>query len=378
MRRLWTALVMVASLTACELGLERLAPGEPELVVHGVLSPTATNQVVLLERTHTGSRLVERYTFSSFDPITTDFGVPEENATVFIETPSGQMVQGFEPVGFSKIGGMYVFPLPGASLVAGLYRLTITTTAAEQVSASTVLPAATAAPVSLTRVFDRTADTVELQWAPVPAARGYSVRIDGPHGPFLLMTEQTSIRLTGELRHVNADGMPRAFVPGFTQSVSVSAVDSNFYDYYRTQMDASTGSGIISRVSGALGFFGSLVPVFVQPFEVTSPNVEPIDGRFDRIQHSAQQYYFANFMELHMESRSRNDLGDAVSGYYTLNETGTRRYGILGSTLRDSVTLVFLSDVLASDTAEVFRGRLKGDTVTGKFSKGAIGIFVRQ
>ena len=47
--------------------------------------------------------------------------------------------------------------------------------------------------------------------------------------------------------------------PGFRQDVLVAAVDSNFYDYYRTNNDPFTGAGIISRLTGGLGLFGSLV-----------------------------------------------------------------------------------------------------------------------
>ncbi len=72
-------------------------------------------------------------------------------------------------------------------------------------------------------------------------------------------------------------------MPGFHQDILVAAVDSNFYDYYRTNNDPFTGAGIISRINGGLGLFGSLVTLTNGTLTVIADQTEPIEGRF-RIQ----------------------------------------------------------------------------------------------
>src|SRR6185503_14289810 len=103
------------------------------------------------------------------------------------------------------------------------------------------------------QAFNRDRDTVVLNWQPVSRARTYAVRVESPHGPFFLFTDSTHLTLTGALRNLFADDIPRVFVPGFRQQVTITAVDSNFYDYYRTQNDPFTGSGLISRIRGGIG-----------------------------------------------------------------------------------------------------------------------------
>ena len=94
-----------------------------------------------------------------------------------------------------------------------------------------------------------------------PRARSYFVRVESPFGPFFLFTDSTAIRLTGDLRNIFAGDFQHVFIPGFRQDVFVGAVDSNFYDYYRTQNDPFTGAGIINRVNGGIGLFGSIVSI---------------------------------------------------------------------------------------------------------------------
>src|SRR5688500_8385672 len=52
------AVAALVGLTACELAETELAPLQPKLVLHAVLSPTAATQVVLLERSWDGDKYI--------------------------------------------------------------------------------------------------------------------------------------------------------------------------------------------------------------------------------------------------------------------------------------------------------------------------------
>ena len=93
----------------------------------------------------------------------------------------------------------------------------------------------------------------------MPGARSYFVRVETPYGPLSFFTESTFVRLPGTLRNADVLSLPHVFIPGFPQTVTVSAVDSNYYDWYRTRNDAISGEGLVSRVKGGIGVFGSLV-----------------------------------------------------------------------------------------------------------------------
>ena len=72
---------------------------------------------------------------------------------------------------------------------------------------------------------------------PSCSARAYALQVDSPYGSFYLFTDSTQLRLTGELRNLFAERLPRVFQAGFTQYLYVAAVDSNYYDYYSQYYD---------------------------------------------------------------------------------------------------------------------------------------------
>ena len=78
-------------------------------------------------------------------------------------------------------------------------------------------------------------------------ARSYFVRVETPYGPRAFFTDDTRVRLSGDLRNADADGLPRVFIPGFPQAVTVSAVDSNYYDWFRTHNDVLSGTGLLNQ-----------------------------------------------------------------------------------------------------------------------------------
>jgi hypothetical protein len=357
--------------------------------MHGVLSASAATQVVLLERTRTGSVSMVAPPFDLADLIVTDAGIAELGATVAMTTPSGATLFAREDRTVrsdGKGGGIYRFALDGASLErGGTYSLFVQTSKGEVLTAETSVPEGSPATVANQLVFDRARDTLLIEWPASPGARSYFVRIETPFGPRSFFTDSTRVRLTGDLRNIEAEGLPRVFIPGFPQAVTVSAVDSNYYDWYRTHNDRLSGAGLISRVRGGIGVFGSLVRLRFEDLRVVAPQAEPISGNFSFVGTPAEMIaapYLS--LELYIESRSsRGDQADALSGRYVrqmhFGQTGCVTCGLLGSARSGQIEIAFLTDWYARDTAEVFTGELRGDTIVGRYRGfGGNVHFVRQ
>jgi hypothetical protein len=339
--------------------------------------------VVLLERSLTGAVNIKSTTFNPSEPILSDGGVPVSGASAELITPTGQVVLGIEDrsVTSNNTGaGVYRFRLAGAALLRGqTYQLHMRTREGEDLSASTTIPDAPTAAPTFTSSFNRTRDTLNLTWPSARETRSYALRIEGPFGPFFLFTDSLHLRLTGELRNLFADELPRVLIPGFEQGVLVAAVDSNFYDYYRTQNDPFTGSGIISRVTGGVGMFGALAPVLRQVLDVTAVRQEPIEARFVYLTSvTGAARTPATEVNLYIESPSqRSDVPAALSGKYTTPLLRTD--GVLGTQIGSSIALAFLSNQSAFDTLAVFTGELRGDTLAGFYrDRPGPAVFVRR
>jgi hypothetical protein len=338
---------------------------------------------VLLERTRNGSVRPQAPSFDLEDPIGSDSGIAESDAIVTLTTPSGAILFAQEDkTQFFLTGhGVYRFGLPGSALERnGTYRLSVRTQAGEVLRAETVVPGGVSPELADVRTFDRSGDALVIEWPETPGARAYYVRVETPFGPRAFFTDGTRVRLSGDLRNIDLDALPRVFIPGFGQVVTVSAVDSNYYDWFRTHNDALSGRGVINRVTGGLGVFGSIVRLRVVDLNVIAPQTEPIAGRFrfvgTEVETSATLY---PSLELYVESAAaRSDQADALSGRYgrrrTLGETGCTTCGLLGSAQGGRIELQMLTAWSARDTADTFVGELRGDTLVGSFRFGGGGV----
>lgn len=382
------ALPALLALAACELEEVSVPPSEARLALHGVLSASAGSQVVLLERTRNGTISFFAPPFDVEDPVASNEGEAESGATMRLVTPAGDTIAGLEDIwtrGDGKGAGIYRFALPGASLArGGTYRLLVTSDRSEQLTAESTVPAGTPADTATPVAFDRSRDTLRLSWPASPGARSYFVRIETPYGPRAFFTGDTSVRLPGSLRNTDARGIPRVFIPGFQQAVTVSAVDSNFHDWYRSSNNLFTGSGLINGVTGGFGMFGGLVRLRFEDVRVRVPQVEPGTGRFvfDATSNPAPPPYLA--IELYVESRATRDgQADALSGRYEVRPrfgySGCLTCGIFGSLRGAQVSLALLRDWSGRDTVETFTGTVRGDTLTGTYrNAGGIWRFVRE
>lgn len=376
-------------LGACELDRTAIPRTTAQLALHGVLSASAPTQVVLLERTRTGRVAVVAPPFDLADPVVSDEGIAESGASMTLVAPDGTVFVAREDNTTSSDGkgeGIYRFTLPGSVLVRNAtYTLNVRTTAGELLTAETSVPDGVAATTPSSGTLDRTQDTLTLSWPASASARSYLVRIETPFGPRSFFTESTSVRLPGMLRNVDRQELPHVFFPGFSQPVTVSAVDSNYYDWYRTHNDVVSGQGLINRVKGGVGVFGALVRLQFDSVHVTAPRSRPIEGRFEWVGTTLAEFgvRYLTF-NIYLESpAARSDQSDALSGSYRptprLEYRGCPICGLLGTTRDGKVELALLNDYSGADTLDVFDGQLRGDTLVGSFRyTGGPFTYVRQ
>jgi hypothetical protein len=377
-------LFATAALTACEIGTVNIPKTTPTIVVHSVLNPLFGEQIVLVERTLTGSVNIPDTNYDAAEPILSGGGVPVSGATVEITDPNGVVYVGVEDRTVTPNGkgaGVYRVPLRGASIAfGGRYILHVRSQIGEEVSAATRVPSGLGRSTNgLTRVLNRDHDALVAAWPANEGARSYAVRIESPFGPFFLFTDSTRIRISGDLRNVFAGELQRVFVPGFRQDMFIGAVDSNFYDYYRTNNDPFTGAGIISRVNGGLGLFGSIVNLNTGTITVVADQTEPIEGRFRLVPATSNPNLPTQLM-LYVESpAAKPELPAALSGQYGIGTSATQVYGLIGRMLGSEVTLTLGGpSQLAGDTIEVWQGVLKGDTLRGSYrTSGIAAVFVK-
>jgi hypothetical protein len=371
---------------ACEIEEVAIPSTESRVAMHGVLSASAQTQVVILERTRSGQVGLIGPPIDLPDNTVSDAGIAETGALVTLTTPGGATLTAVEDiVAFDRGAGIYRFALPGDALVRGAaYRLSVQTAKGEALSAETTIPDGVAVTATGLRTFDRSRDTVVVEWAAVAGARSYLVRIETPYGPRSFFTDETRVRLPGDLRNVDLDDLPRVFIPGFPQAVTISAVDANFYDWYRTHNDAFSGAGVINRVSGGIGVFGSLVRLRFEDLHVVAPQPEPVAGLY-RVAGTPTEAEFAPYrsLELYVESgAARGDQGDALSGRCMERPRiggGDPMKGCLGTLRNGRIELALLSGWSARDTTDILVGEVRGDSIVGEYRlNGGRARFVKE
>lgn len=363
------ALAALVVASACELEKVAVPESTPGVVVHAVLNPAAGVQLVYLERTLTGAQATGSGTFDPGNPIASAGGVPIENAAVEISDSSGVTALGVE-----ENPGVYVVLLSGPTLILGTrYKLHVHTQEGEDVTAFTRIPLPEVSSTGgLTRTLNRDHDTLNISWDKAPKARAYAMRVESPFSPFFLFTDSLHVRLTGDLRNLFAGDLQHVLVPGFHQDLLVAAVDSNFFDYYRTNNDPFTGAGIISRINGGLGLFGSLVTLTNGTLTVIADQTEPIEGRF-RVQAPVDSATPVSSFNLYIESPAINSNAPAaLSGRYITTGANPHVDGLIGKMKGNDVALAFLANQSASDTIAVFVGQLSNGVLKGQFAASGI------
>lgn len=364
---------MVIGAAACTFDEKVIAVAPTQIVVHAVLDPGAIQQEVLVERTLSGSVLInDDRRFDALDPINTGYGVPVTKAQVSISGPDGTLagseIQYADPAK-TYGAGRYVFktdPLKYPIRPGARYTLTVRTTDGSIVTGATVVPNTapfTQVTGALLLPFNRDRDTLTLNWHAVPAARMYGLRIESPFGPFLLFSDTTHLQLAGNLRNVFASDLQRLFIPGFQQTYTVFAVDTNYFDYYRSRNDPFTGTGIINRLQGGIGLFGSSVVIGARTLDVTQQPVEPaLEGDYER----AQGPPIVDVMRLYVETPGTTFA--SLSGWYSRDRKLTARDGIAGARDGTRIELQFLVNQDSRQGIATFVGTQVGDSLVGAYT----------
>lgn len=385
------ALLGMTAFGGCKRELIEIPSAPAQLVVHGVLNPADTMQIVLIERTLTGAVYTpQQLPFTTADPVSSDWGVPESHVTTELVSPDGTVTIGTEVVECYMVpvgqcgerpsgAGVYKYFLRGSDLIpGGKYTLHAVTTQAEVITAETIVPLTPLTGTVSTATFNRSVDTLAMSWPASPRAPAYQVRVENPWGAWSSFTDSTRVALTGALRNPDVATLPRVFLPGYRQLVTVTALDANMYDYYRTTNNSFVGYGAVSRVNGAFGVFGSAVTVARTTLTVTANQTAPIEGIWDAIDNGLGYIYFTNHLTLYVESQaSKKGEADAITGDY-YNTTPNFSTPVSGSYRDNELRLVFHRNQVVLDTMETFVGQLRGDTLVGSYSKGAPGRFVRR
>lgn len=252
--------VIVAVLLAgCRNLEDPAASQQTRLVVHGVLDLTDDVQTVLVYRARTGLPDTVDGTHMSDDE-------PVADAQVTITAPDGTTSDAWrrgKTSGECCEPGIYLFEraLDGPTITAGgTYTLRIRTPLGEEVTGTTTIPKGPSAlAVPSAHVFFRLRDTLRLSWQRVPQAASYEIIIRMPQfGDEYRTFADTSFTIAGTALTIAGD---EVFQSGEEVEVVVSAVDVNYYDYYRSQSDPFAGAAP-SHLTGAVGLFGSIAPIF--------------------------------------------------------------------------------------------------------------------
>lgn len=361
-RVLWALLGVLAG---CELDEVTVAPPPASIVVHGVLNPDADEQIILVESSLTGRVQIDSSVkFNPNDPIRTAGGSPITGASVRLLTDTDAIgVQARETMLGNGGTGRYVVPRTALVVRPGSrYRLVIRTTDGRTVTGETLVPGlpAASAPGSGTPSapipFRRDRDTLRLAWQPAVGARTYAVRVETPFGPWALFSDSLQFALSGTIRNFFAPGLPSVFLPGFRQTLSVVAVDRNFFDYNRSGNDPFGGSGLISSVQGGLGLFGSVVTLVRRELSVTAPDRVAIDAAWSGLSASGQTLTLDLWV----------DVADPSASSLSGRQRTPERF-VLGIQQAETVRLSILSSLSRADTAAHFVGRLAGDSLVGRW-----------
>ena len=237
---------------ACEPPFEPIATPASQILVHAVLDLGANDQIVLLERTNA----------TGFPGI--------DSAIVTIHSAVGTVRATEDTLSFASatIYRFTRFQVPGVLNPGDTYGLRVETPDGDTVTGVTTVPNTIpiGSPTSVATI-NRLSDTLRLVWQRVPGAKSYQVSVFSQSNRVLFAYStfaDTSIAIPGTARTFESDPI---FPEGARIRVVVAAVEDNYYTYFHAPVDPFAGAPP-SRLTGALGVFGAVVPVINRLYDV--------------------------------------------------------------------------------------------------------------
>jgi hypothetical protein len=258
------ALAAATLVLACEPPFEPLVQQERRVLVHAILDPSADSQFVMLEWTQAS-----------------DFQVGIVGATVGITSPQGQTANATMRPNAAPAPGAparYVFLLSETFLTVqagGTYQLSIAIAGQPTITGTTTVPNAIPTTTITTRTlpFLRLRDTLRMNLPRVPGAAGYRMLSSARHAaqpnfffPVVSVFTDTAVVLPGTLETVESE--EQFFPAQMTVDIVALAVDDNYFTYFTTATDPFAGAPPTRLTGGAVGLFGSVVPLRRHRFPV--------------------------------------------------------------------------------------------------------------
>ena len=248
----------------CEPPFEPILQQERRVLLHSILDMSADTQRVMLEWTRT----------SPFE------SVAIVNAAVTLTAPNGQTVAMTMRPNIAPDPGnpaRYILLLSENLQTlqrGGAYQLTVNVPGHPTITGTTVMPDTIATTTVLTRTlpFSHDLDTLRMQWPRVRGAAGYRV-MSSPRHPLssdrffttMGIFTDTSVVLPGDFETLDGGFFfPREFI----SHIVALAVDDNYFTYYKTATDPCAGAPPSRLTGGAVGVFGSIVPIVRHRFQV--------------------------------------------------------------------------------------------------------------
>jgi hypothetical protein len=255
------AAVVVSALCLACVQNTPLESAASTLVVHAVLNPSVRDQFVVVQRTVDGApsaAAVPGATVTLTAPDGRVFTATElHDTTVARSTPGGPALKLVYRVSLDQYHASLV---PGAT-----YALRVGLPTGEEVIGTTTIPNTVATTeVPTPQAFDPGRDTLRLSWVRSTAVSVYEARVQSGVNVYATFAD-SNIALPGTLRTLDGKAV---FASGLMHDVIVSAVDPNYYAYYRTNSDPFTGTPVVGNLTGAVGVFGSMVEVVVRKLDV--------------------------------------------------------------------------------------------------------------
>ena len=336
-RRLGVPALVAGLLTAgCELA-DTIAPTlESRAVVHAVLNPLASQQVVIVEKTlrslsGTGTAIREPIVGARV----VVYG-PRQDSSVAVADPANAGVYRLASVtirnGSAGTAGPNVLRIrPGER-----YRLRVVTPLGV-VTGETTVPVS--GPVDAARrSFNVDRDTLRLDISAVRNAAGFLLRHESRTNVF--ERYQTTLDAALVLPLAIASGDPEEqewsfsfargqVLPGLSQNFVVVALDSNYFRYYVAGFDPFGDDTRGNSLTGGVGMFGSVATLMSKTLDLTAEIDSPVEGTWtaDRSPltmpatmtlYSSPYFPLSNSQFVSVSGRARSTSGRQLDAFGTM------------------------------------------------------------